>query len=147
MGLVLNSGTVPTVRNVGLVSRADVLAVSIPAVIDGAVITGDGYVLRGTILAYNSGTGKWHPYIHGTDVFAANAVAVLQDDVRVLNATDAPCSVYRQGFFTLGDILDANSAAPQLVVLGDLTAAPAIAAGLLVLPNLPGLSATEIRLL
>ena len=117
----------PVIRNTALVARERALAVAIPVVIDGSLLTsgmisGDGYLLRGTILV-KQGSGKYKPFVHGTDTLAADGVVILVDDLKA--STGGPDLVtnsgYYEGFFLLATLLDANSAGG--LVSGDLTSA------------------------
>lgn len=131
----------PVIRNVGLVSRESQLAIPIGFVVDGATISADGTLLRGTLMVYNSANGKWHSYVHGTDTLVAGEVLLCQDDTKLLSGVDAFASGYREGFFDVASILDANSSGAM--VFADLTSA----AGFVALPKGPGMSqATEVRL-
>lgn len=133
-------GANPVIRNVGLVSRESQLAIPVSGVVDGSDVAADGVVLRGTILVYNGTSKKYHAMVHGTDTLAKNGFLILQNDLKVFASTDAPFSGYREGFFLISDLLDANSAGS--VVVGDLTTT----AGFYQLNPLPGGSATELRL-
>lgn len=111
----------PIITNVGLVSRNDLLAVVSHVIIDGAQISADGFLPRGTLLVKNTSgaAGKWHAFVHGTDVLAADGARILQDGVKVAAGADAFAAAYLEGFFSLSSLIDANSG----LVAGDLTVA------------------------
>jgi hypothetical protein len=112
----------PIITNVGLVSRNDRAAFKSACVIDGASITADGVLKRGTVLVKNTSgaTSKWHAFASG-NVLAADGVRILEDDLKVVAGQDGFAAGYLEGFFTLSAIVDANSASG--LVAGDLTVA------------------------
>ena len=111
----------PIITNPGLVSRYDEFALASKLTVDGASISADGVLLRGTVLVKQSSNGKWHAFVHGTDTLAADQVRILKDELKVSAAADAYGVGYFEGFFMLSDLLDANSAGGLL--LADLTTA------------------------
>ena len=128
----------PVIRNVGLLSRESQLAIPVPGIIDGADVSADGVVLRGTVLVQDGTSKKFHAFVHGTDTLVKGECLILQDDVKVAAGVDKEFSGYREGFFAAADLLDANSG----LDLADLTTA----AGFYPIPALPGGSVTELRL-
>lgn len=108
----------PIITNVGVVSRFDRMALASQVVVNGSTISADGVLARGTVLVKEGG-GKYHAFVHGTDTLAADGVRILQDDLKVVAATDAFGAAYFEGFFKLSSLIDVNSG----LVAGDLTTA------------------------
>lgn len=111
----------PVITNISLISRFAHLAVESAVVIDGASISADGVLPRGTLLCRASVGGKYHAYVHGTDTVAVDMVRILKDDLKVEAAKDAFGVGYLEGFFSLSQLLDANAAGS--LVAGDLLVA------------------------
>jgi hypothetical protein len=109
----------PTITNVAVVSRFYDLALASHCVIDGATISADGSMIRGTLLVRSAVSGKWHQYVHGTDVMSLGNVRVLKDDQKVIAGQDAFAAGMFKGMFKLSALVDVN---PGLVA-GDLLAA------------------------
>lgn len=111
----------PVITNVGLVSRNDQLAVLSSCIVDGSGYAADAVIPRGALLVKNTSgaLNKWHVFVHGTDVLAADGVRIAQDSIKVLALQDSFAAAYLEGFFKLSDILDANPGA----LAGDLTVA------------------------
>jgi len=133
-------GGLPTIQNQGLVSRESQTAIPVGGVIDGTTVAANGMVLRGMVLVFSSSNNKYHQYVHGTDVLAKGNFLIAQDNIKVVAGVDMPFSGYREGFFLLSDILDANS--NNALVAADLLAV----AGFTALNPNPGGSVTEYRL-
>jgi hypothetical protein len=111
--------TNPIITNVAVVSREAQAAIASHCTVDGATIPADAALLRGTLLVRSAVGGKFHVFVHGTDVLAADMVRILKDDKRLSAGLDAMAAAYVEGFFKLSALLDAN---PGLVA-ADLTVA------------------------
>jgi hypothetical protein len=97
----------PIINNVAIITRFDRLALASALIVDGATISVDGVIRRGAVLVKSS--GKWHQYVHGTDVVAVDAVRILQDDVKVVAGVDAYGVGYFEGFFSVLALKDATA--------------------------------------
>lgn len=106
----------PVITNVAVVSRFADRAPSSHCVIDGTTILADGSLPRGSVLVRSSVGGKWHLYVHGTDVVSLGNVRVLQDDKKVVAGLDQMAAAHFKGYFKLSALIDSN---PGLVA-GDL---------------------------
>lgn len=109
----------PVITNVAVVSRFYELALASHCTIDGATISADGVLLRGSVLVRSSVAGKWHQYVHGTDSMTLGNVRILKDDQKVIAGQDAFAAAHFKGMFKLSALVDVN---PGLVA-GDLSAA------------------------
>lgn len=106
----------PIITNVAVVNRFYDLALASHCTIDGATIAADGVLLRGTILVRSTVGGKFHAYVHGTDVVSLGNVRILKDDQKVVASQDAFAAGHFKGFFKFSALVDSNSG----LVLGDL---------------------------
>jgi len=110
----------PVITNVAVVSRFAELAPASHCVIDGTTILADGSLPRGSVLVRSAVGGKWHLYVHGTDVVSLGNVRVLQDSLKVVAAQDAMAAGHFKGYFKLSALVDSN---PGLVAADLLAAA------------------------
>lgn len=110
----------PIITNVAVVSRFYDLALASHCTIDGATIPADGVLLRGTVLVRSAVAGKWHAYVHGTDVVSLGNVRILKDDQKVVAAQDAFAAAHYKGLLKLSALVDVN---PGLVLADLLPAA------------------------
>ena len=98
---------ITNIQNVALVTRYPNLAVTIETTVDGAVATADGMLQRGTILVPN-GSGKWRPFVRGTDTLAADQVRIFETDTKMNQGKDLFGVGFTEGFFRLSSLVDAN---------------------------------------